>query len=556
MPTQACRASVSAVALALALALGGVTHALAGPPGDLAPPGLEQAEIPVIGETTEAAIHAPDEIVRNVEDTTGVRVPDVTGVAEGPGGSPVSATPAVPADPTPGPEGKGAGPPPALPDGATRSPGFDATSPARTGSSAGGQTGPRAQGVGDGARGARPSSVDPRERSNPSDDGEPTGASAILNAFSELPWSVFAAMLAIAVLGVAMAARSGLLSRTARLLRRQRGELRDDVGALQSALLPDLPERIGPVGISVAYRPAEGPAAGGDFHDVLELGGGRIGVIVGDVCGHGREALPMTGLVHYTLRAYLEAGLEPRETLRLADAALGSKLRNQFATAVVAVYDPSESVLVYALAGHPAPIVTGAGADHAIEALTPPPIGVGAGAGYRQTQVAIGEGERVWFVSDGLTEARNETGSMLGREDLTTWLAPSYELPSATEALAGLSAETTTADDMTACVLSPIGAEGDAVVMEEVDLDPSLELEQVDELLAACGVTPGETLRVRKEIERCDPRVAPVRLRVRRDPTSVRWNVASLADPGQAAVHELARRPAADPPKRSSLAAV
>ena len=429
------------------------------------------------------------------------------------------------------------------------------TGPDRSGSSASGQTGPPAQRGGDGTRAnAGPSPVDPRERSNPSDGGGPTGASAIFNAFSELPWSVFAAMVAIAVLGVAMAARSGLLSRHAKLLRRQRGQLREDVGVLQAALLPDLPERIGPVGLSVAYRPAEGPAAGGDFHDVLELSNGRIGVIVGDVCGHGREALPMTGLVHYTLRAYLEAGLEPRETLRLADEALGSKLEDHFATAVVAVYDPSESVLAYALAGHPAPIVVGAGADHAIEVLTPPPIGVGAGAGYRQTQVAIGAGERVWFVSDGLTEARRPTGSMLGREDLTNWLARPGEPPSAAEALAGLSAETTTADDMTACVLSPIGAEGDAVVMEEVDLDPSLPLEQVDELLAACGVTPGEALRVRTEIERCDPRVAPVRLRLRRDRTSVRWNVASLGDPGRAAVQELARRPVADPARRAPFA--
>jgi hypothetical protein len=69
-------------------------------------------------------------------------------------------------------------------------------------------------------------------------------------------------------------------------------------------------------------------------------------------------------------------------------------------------------------------------------------------------------------------------------------------------------------------------------------------------------VTLREALRVRKEIERCDPRVAPVRLRLRRDRTSVRWNVASLEDPGQAAVQELARRPAADSAKRSPLAAV
>ena len=93
MPTRARRACVPAVALAFALA--GVAQASAIPPADLAPPGLEQAEIPVIDETADAAIHAPDEIVRTVEEATGVRVPDVTGIADEPGGSPVSTSPAV-----------------------------------------------------------------------------------------------------------------------------------------------------------------------------------------------------------------------------------------------------------------------------------------------------------------------------------------------------------------------------------------------------------------------------------------------------------------------------
>src|SRR5690606_17908630 len=121
-----------------------------------------------------------------------------------------------------------------------------------------------------------------------------------------------------------------------RRLHLQRRELREDVGALQSALLPQVPERIGDVEISVAYRPKDGPAAGGDFHDVIALGGDRIALMVGDVSGHGREALTITALAHYTVRAYLEAGLEPREAMRLADEALGGKLGDDFVTVVAA----------------------------------------------------------------------------------------------------------------------------------------------------------------------------------------------------------------------------
>src|SRR5207253_161830 len=84
---------------------------------------------------------------------------------------------------------------------------------------------------------------------------------------------------------------TGLSPRRARRLESQKEELLGDVGLLQRALLPEVPERIGPLATSVAYRPADGPAAGGDFYDVFEIEGGKIGVIVGDVCGHGRQAL-------------------------------------------------------------------------------------------------------------------------------------------------------------------------------------------------------------------------------------------------------------------------
>ena len=60
-----------------------------------------------------------------------------------------------------------------------------------------------------------------------------------------------------------------------------------DVDAMQAALVPKVPARVGGLSVSVAYRPADGPAAGGDFYDVFVPERGKIAIILGDVVGHG-----------------------------------------------------------------------------------------------------------------------------------------------------------------------------------------------------------------------------------------------------------------------------
>ncbi|HTD58493.1 MAG TPA: PP2C family protein-serine/threonine phosphatase, partial [Solirubrobacteraceae bacterium] len=295
-------------------------------------------------------------------------------------------------------------------------------------------------------------------------------------------------------LALAMGMRSRLVALRARRLERQRGELLEDVGLLQGALLPIAPARLGPVGTSAAYRPADGPAAGGDFYDVFALEDGQVAVIVGDVSGHGRQALPHTALIRFTVRAYLEAGLSPRNALQTAGAVLERQLGGSFATVVVATYHPRKRTLVYACAGHPPPIVRGSKSIAPITACSAPPIGAGMRTGTRQTVVSVPGWSQVCLHTDGLTEAR--VGSELyGSERLADALAELGAGASASALLERIAAETSARpDDMAACLLRVEGgAQAPKVLQEELELDhDELAGDRIERFLLACGVEPYE----------------------------------------------------------------
>lgn len=320
-------------------------------------------------------------------------------------------------------------------------------------------------------------------------------------------------------LALALAARSQLEGVRARRLERQRGQLLEDVGLLQAALLPVLPARLGPVGTTAAYRPADGPAAGGDFYDVFALEDGRLGAIVGDLSGHGRQALPHTALVRFTVRAYLEAGLAPRDAVQTAGAVLEHQLGGSFATLVAATYNPRERVLAYACAGHPQPLVLGSESIVPVTACSSPPIGVGMPTGTRQTVVALPGAAEVCFHTDGLTEARvgsalqvgptprvgsgphDSDGSepyglgLYGSERLARALADLGPHASAAALLDRVAEETDVRpDDMAACLLSVEGGTAaPRVLLEELELDREQAAgDRAEQFLLACGVQPRE----------------------------------------------------------------
>ncbi|MFI6102620.1 PP2C family protein-serine/threonine phosphatase [Streptomyces sp. NPDC051310] len=204
--------------------------------------------------------------------------------------------------------------------------------------------------------------------------------------------------------------------------------------AAQFAVLPPLPERVGPVRCGALYRAAErGTLVGGDLYDVRD---GPYGVraVVADVQGHGLAAV---GTVAALLGTFREAVLDEPELGGVAarldrrlvvDAAARGGLHGEvFATAVLMEFPAGDAGAVGAGAGggdasaavrvlscgHPAPLlVRGDGAREV--ALEPgAPLGLGL-AEFRPPPavvVPLGPKDVLLAHTDGVTEARDATGS-------------------------------------------------------------------------------------------------------------------------------------------------
>jgi serine phosphatase RsbU (regulator of sigma subunit) len=334
----------------------------------------------------------------------------------------------------------------------------------------------------------------------------------------ELPaWAKALIAALAALLGVAALLVIGAALRNRRLAR-QRAALADQVGVLQSALLPVVPPHVGALGVSVAYLPAAGLAAGGDFYDVFPLDHGRVGIVVGDVSGHGRESLGPATFIRHMVRSYLEAGLVPRAALQLAGNVVDAQRRDDFATVVAAVHDPAAGTFSYATAGHPPPIITGPGAHIPLTVGSSPPVGVGTPTGLRQTTLPLAPGSTVCLFTDGLIEARRD-GGMYGLPRLQRVVGELGPEQDAHDIVARVARESDRlADDIAVCLVRAEGgaAAPSTVRVEEIEVRmPELHGPRLRRFLEACDITGADVEGV---IKAAAPRVVKygsVVLRVR-----------------------------------------
>jgi anti-sigma regulatory factor (Ser/Thr protein kinase) len=192
-------------------------------------------------------------------------------------------------------------------------------------------------------------------------------------------------------------------------LRASERRQRETAVTLQRSLLPQVLEEPDDLRIAATYQPGGTEAAvGGDWYDVITLGGGRTALVIGDVMGRGVRAAAVMGQLRTAVRAYARLDLPPHEVLQLLDGLATEIDANQIATCVYAIHDPNEGKLVYASAGHlPILVRDESGAVLRADEPTGPPLGTG-GWMHASGSIPLGPGSTAVLYTDGLVERRDE----------------------------------------------------------------------------------------------------------------------------------------------------
>jgi Stage II sporulation protein E (SpoIIE) len=178
-------------------------------------------------------------------------------------------------------------------------------------------------------------------------------------------------------------------------------------GEIQRFMVPEeLPQTPG-YAIESIYRPAA--QVGGDFFQVIPLGGGQTLVVVGDVSGKGLRAAMIVSMLVGMLHTISRVSQDPAQILAELNSRLFERKREGFVTCVVVRLDPSGRVAL-ANAGHLPPWLNGS--EVALAGSLP--MSLVASATPEAVTLEMRRGDRLTLLTDGVVEARDAQGELFG----------------------------------------------------------------------------------------------------------------------------------------------
>jgi sigma-B regulation protein RsbU (phosphoserine phosphatase) len=210
---------------------------------------------------------------------------------------------------------------------------------------------------------------------------------------------------------------------------RLRGQEREyeEAREIQQGLLPKQIPQIPGHEIFGGWQPAS--AVGGDYFDALRFADARVALCIADVSGKGMPAALLMSNLQAAVKAFASDSIQPSDLCSKVNRVICSNIAtNKFISFFYCLYDAEKKRLVYANAGHDAPILVKKDGAHYRLRDGGAVLGVFRDWNYEQNEIEFVSGDRILLFTDGVTEVRNSSGEEFGEQRLIELLKANRHL--------------------------------------------------------------------------------------------------------------------------------
>ena len=187
--------------------------------------------------------------------------------------------------------------------------------------------------------------------------------------------------------------------------------------SVQQRLFPARPPRVPGFDIHGATFVAD--VTGGDYFDFVPLPGECLGIVIGDVSGHGFDSALLMAETRAVLRATAQTTSEPSQILTVVNRVLHADTEaHRFATLLLVVLHAPSRTFAYSSAGHtPGYVLDGRGAVKSELPATGLPLGLFPDSVYEtRTRLSVEPGDSLVLLTDGVTDCGNPEEDLFGAE--------------------------------------------------------------------------------------------------------------------------------------------
>ena len=214
------------------------------------------------------------------------------------------------------------------------------------------------------------------------------------------------------------------------LIEQQKTNMESDIQLarkIQMALLPSNIPHLDKLNVSFKYEPIMG--VGGDFIDIhYREGMNEFGIFICDVSGHGSSSAMIASMVKMSLNSWGKYILHPAQAFVEIRNLLRGKIGDNFITAFMCCIDIKSGVITSACAGHPPMVLIRKNGD--IELIKPSGkiLFDLVNSEYEEIKKTLTDGDKIVLYTDGVFEAIDSTGQMIGEDNFIKMLSENYKL--------------------------------------------------------------------------------------------------------------------------------